>query len=48
MHERHRVERLLAHRELQLARAMATGDRRYIKRRLRKLEEAKKVMARYG
>ena len=40
------AERLVAHRELQLARAMHVGDARYIARRERKLANARKIVAR--
>jgi hypothetical protein len=51
--ERHRqtmllkAERLEAHRDLQLIRAYATGDRRYIERRERKLDQARREVARW-
>ena len=40
-----RAERNLAHRELQLVRAQATGDGRYIARRERLLDAAKQRLA---
>jgi len=43
----HRVlakERLVAHRELQLIRAMNTGDQRYIVRREWKLKQARREL----
>lgn len=44
--ERHRIERLIAHRELQLQRAFAAGGRRYIAERQRKLEQATAALER--
>lgn len=43
-----RLERLVAHRELQLVRAQRTGDGRYIARRTGKLERAREALARLG
>lgn len=40
------AERVLAHRELQLVRAFATGDAEYIERRQRKLEASRRRVAR--
>lgn len=40
------VERLVAHRELQLVRAQATGNGRYIAARHRKLAAAERALAR--
>ncbi len=50
--DRHRreslkAERLVAHRELQLERANATGKGRYIMARRRKLRAAQREMAKY-
>lgn len=39
-----RLERLVAHRELQLVRAYSTCDRRYIKRRAEKLDSARSAL----
>jgi hypothetical protein len=39
--EQHQLEKLIAHRELQLLRAGNTGDRRYVNRRADKLERAR-------
>lgn len=41
-----KLERLVAHRELQLVRAGFVGDRRYLKHRQRKLDWARKELAR--
>lgn len=43
--EQHRTERLLAHRELQLIRAGATNDGRYVKRRADKLAQTQQRLA---
>lgn len=43
---KHELDRLVAHRELQLVRAYNTGDGRYIDRRRRKLDRAKAARAR--
>lgn len=40
------AERMVAHRELQLIRAEATGDRRYIKRRTDKLARGRAQLQR--
>ena len=40
-----KLESLVAHRELQLVRALNTGDGRYIKTRRRKLVQAQKALA---
>lgn len=40
------TQRLVAHRDLQLQRANAIGDRRYISRRQHKLKRAQKDLAR--
>lgn len=40
------TQRLVAHRDLQLVRAWSTGSRRYIRRRERLLEEARREHAR--
>lgn len=40
-----KAERLIAHRELQLVRAYATGDGRYIAARQRKLAAARRELA---
>lgn len=45
--EKLRLERLLAHRELQLARAYVTDSGRYIAARQGKLREAKGLLARH-
>jgi hypothetical protein len=41
-----KAERLVAHRELQLACAYVTGDRRYIARREAKLYQARRELRR--
>lgn len=46
INERHRLQKLIAHRELQVLRAGATGDRRYIKRRQDKLDHARAELQR--
>lgn len=40
------AERLVAHRDLQLVRAYSVGDGRYIRRRERKLEQARAQLRR--
>lgn len=44
--DRLRLDRLVAHRELQYIRALKTGRRRYMDTRARKLEEARAARAR--
>ena len=41
----HELERVVAHRELQLLRAGSTGDGRYVKRRSDKLATARAALA---
>ena len=41
-----RAEQIVIHRELQLLRAGATGDRRYVARRQHKLDQARALVAR--
>lgn len=43
-----RAERLVAHRELQLVRAMSTGNGKYIMARRRKLKAAQRQLARFA
>lgn len=45
-HDLMRLEGLVAHRELQLVRAMSRNDRRYIKRRQDKLQAAQDALKR--
>lgn len=40
------AEQMVAHRELQLVRAQATGDRRYIDRRTNKLDAGRRQLER--
>lgn len=47
-YERLRLDRLVAHRELQLVRAYTTRDWRYIRERQRKLTEAQRLRSRLG
>lgn len=45
LNRRHRLERLVAHRELQQVRSFTTRDSQYIKRRTDKLRRAEKELA---
>lgn len=45
--DRHELERLVAHRELQLERANWTGNGRYIRQRQRKLAQARAALERF-
>lgn len=40
-----KAERLVAHRELQMVRAGSTRNRKYLKHRARKLEQARSILA---